>query len=140
MIQFRSQQRMTEERPAVNMTSMIDIMFINLLFFMALFVYFQFESELSITVPAADQSKAGVRTGEIIVNVMKDGSVVVHRKKMGLPELEHLLRRSSELYPEQEVVLRADRKAYHEQVVTVLDVCARAKIWNISFAATQDGQ
>ena len=86
------------------------------------------------------ESKAGVRTGEIIVNVMKDGSVVVHRKKMGLPELEHLLRRSSELYPEQEVVLRADRKAYHEQVVPGLHVCARAKIWNISFAATQDGQ
>lgn len=138
MIRFDSSDNL-KKRPEIQMTSMIDIMFINLLFFMALFVYFHFESELKVAVPKAKASTELNRPpGDIIINVLKDGSVYVNQKKRTLSELDELLKETSEIYAGQEVVIRADEKAYHEDVVRVLDVCADAKIWNISFATIKE--
>ena len=128
-----------KSRPEIQMTSMIDIMFINLLFFMSLFVYFHFESELNISVPKASASvESRVASQEIIINVGKDGEVVVGQKKMDLSALSALLKQTAALYPQQAVILRADQKTYHERVVQILDVCAKANIWNISFATTKE--
>ena len=138
MINFSPSDRL-KERPAVQMTSMIDIMFINLLFFMALFVYFHFESELNVSVPKATASvESPLLPEEVVVNILKDGSIVVNQKEMALPQLEALLRKTAGVNPSQSVILRADERTYHQSVVRVLDVCAKAKIWNISFATTKE--
>ncbi len=138
MIRFEPSEHI-KKRPEINMTSMIDIMFINLLFFMSLFVYFHFENELNISVPKASAAKeAAASSQEIIINIGKEGSVVVGQKTMDLSELSALLKRTSALYPRQAVILRADQKTYHERVVQVLDTCAKANIWNISFATTKE--
>ncbi len=138
MIKFDTSEHI-RKRPEINMTSMIDIMFINLLFFMSLFVYFHFENELNISVPKATASKESAASSqEIIINIGKEGEVVVGQKKIDLPELSALLKRTSALYPRQAVILRADQKTYHERVVQVLDTCAKANIWNISFATTKE--
>jgi biopolymer transport protein ExbD len=63
---------------------------------------------------------------------------VVGQKTMNLDELKALLEKTATLYPQQAVILRADQKTYHERVVNVLNVCAEAKIWNISFATTKE--
>ncbi|HXV18539.1 MAG TPA: biopolymer transporter ExbD, partial [Candidatus Omnitrophota bacterium] len=55
MIRFEPSEFETQ-KPAFQMTPLIDIMFLNLVFFMALFVYFQFETELNISVPKAKES------------------------------------------------------------------------------------
>ncbi len=121
------------------MTSMIDIMFINLLFFMAMFIYFRFESELNVSVPKSSASvDSRIMPEEIIINIMQGGQIVVNQKKFSLEELSGLLKRTASLYPNQPVILRADQKTYHERVVGVLDVCAKANIWNISFATTRE--
>lgn len=138
MLKFESSEYV-KQRPAIQMTSMIDIMFINLLFFMALFVYFHFESELDISVPKAKTAaELQIAPSEIIVNIRKDGSIIVNQKSLDLAELERLLTKTKEVYPGQAVILRADEKAYHEYVVRVLDACAKAKIWNISFATVKE--
>ncbi len=139
MIEFKPNVYMKQDRPAVQMTSMIDIMFINLLFFMALFVYFHFETELNISVPKASASmESQISPEEIVVNIGREGDVIVNQRTMGFPELETLLKKTSALYPRQAVIVRADQKTYHEYVVRVLDACAKAKIWNISFATTKE--
>ena len=128
-----------KQRPEIQMTSMIDIMFINLLFFMALFVYFHFETELNISVPKASASvESKGASQEIVINIGKEGDVMVGQKRMDLSALTAMLKQTSALYPQQAVVLRADQKTYHERVVQVLDVCAKANIWNISFATTKE--
>ena len=128
-----------KQRPNIQMTSMIDIMFINLLFFMALFVYFHFETELNISVPKASSSAETLVTPEeIVINITRDGGVVINQKTVALEALGEILKKTVNLYPAQAVIIRADEKTYHESVVRVLDVCARAKIWNISFATMKE--
>ena len=139
MINFK-QNEYVKPLPLVQMIPLIDILFVTLSFFMALFLNFNFESELSISVP---QAKAGVESKmspeEIVINISKDGSIVVNRKKVSLEQLGALLQKTSELYPSQAVVLRADQKTYHQHVVRILDTCAKSKIWNVSFATTKEG-
>ena len=138
MIKFEPSEYV-KQRPAIQMTSMIDIMFINLLFFMALFVYFHFETELNVSVPKSSSSiESQVSPQEIVINILRDGQVVVNLKQLDLSQLEALLKKTALLYPGQPVILRADQKTYHERVIRVLDACAKANIWNISFATTKE--
>lgn len=138
MINFK-QNSYVREMPAINLIPLLDILFVILSFFMAMFLHFNFESALDISVPhAAEGKEAKALSQEIIVNIDRDGEVAVGQKKLTLDELVALLRRASELSARQPVVIRADQKTYHERVVSVLDAAARAGIWNISFATTRE--
>ena len=135
---FRPAQH-AEGLPNIQMIPLIDILLVNLSFFMAMFLYFNFESQLNIAVPQAASSKDALPPTEaVVINIEKDGSVVVNQKNIGLQELAVLLDKTAHLYPGQAVILRADEKTYHERVIRVLDVCAKSNIWNISFATTKE--
>ena len=125
--------------PSIPMIPLIDILLVNLSFFMSMFLYFNFESQLNIAVPRAASSKESITSSEtFVVNISRDGAVVVNQKKISLEELSALLNKTARLYPGQAVILRADEKTYHERVIQVLDVCAKANIWNISFATSKE--
>lgn len=128
-----------KERPIIQMAPLIDIVFLTLVFFMTLSIFGQLESELNISVPKAKESTDTVRSaGEIIINVDKEGRVVVNQKTLDPAGLRSMLARLSSLFPNQSVIIRADKNAYHKHVVDVLDACAGANIWNISISTTKD--
>jgi biopolymer transport protein ExbD len=138
MINFK-RNTYVKELPAVQLIPLIDTLFVILSFFMAMFLHFNFESALDISVPtSASATKAVVPSQEIIINILRDGRIVLGQKNMDLGELSSVLRRASQISPRQAVIVRADQKTYHEQVIKVLDVCAKANIWNISFATTKE--
>lgn len=121
--------------PSVQMAPLMDIIFIVLIFFMTLSVFYQLETELSITVPEAKEGQKGERTpGEIVINITEEGTIVVNQDKLTMIQLETMLKKVSSLFPNQPVIVRADKKTYHEYVVQVLDACAAANIWNVAFA------
>ena len=127
------------EKPSIQMAPLIDIVFNTLVLFMALSVFYQMEYALSISVPKAKEAKDAARSpGEIIINVLKDGTVVVNQKKLTHEQLQEMLMKISSLFPNQPVIIRADKKTFHEHVVSVLDACASANIWNIAFATIKD--
>lgn len=126
-------------RPIVLVTPLVDILFVTLIFVITLLVFQQFETEISISVPRAAESKEVARApGEIMINVDREGRFVVNQRRLGEKELQEMLKRVSMLYPNQPVIIRADKKTYHESVVTVLNACAAANIWNISFATLKE--
>ena len=128
-----------EQRPVVQMATLIDIVFLTLVFFMTLSIFSQLESELSISVPKAQEAKEAIRSpGEIIINIAKEGTVIVNQRKLNYPELGNMLKRVSTLFPNQPVIIRADEKTYHKFVVKVLDACASANIWNVSFSTIKE--
>ena len=138
MINFKPTEY-TKHLPAIQVIPLIDILLVNLSFFMAMFLYFNFEQQLNISVPQAAASKESLPlTEEIVINISKEGDVVVNQKKVDLAELDTLLKKIADVNPTQAVVLRADQKTFHQHVVRVLDICAKSKIWNISFATTKE--
>src|SRR3989338_5348059 len=114
MIDFR-RNTYVKELPAVQLIPLIDTLFVILSFFMAMFLHFNFESALDISVPtSASATESTIPSQEIIVNVMRDGSIVLGQKTMDLGELGSVLRRASQNSPRQVVIVRADQKTYHE--------------------------
>lgn len=136
---FSSVRQNLPERPAIQMAPLIDIVFLLLVFFMSASIFYQLETEINITVPTAETVSETKRSpGEIIINVRKDGTIVVNQRELTRRELKEMLERISKLYAGQPVIIRADRETYHENVVGVLDICAAADIWNISFATMRE--
>ena len=123
------------QRPGFQFAPMVDVIFLLLIFFMAASVYSQLESELNITVPTSEAATPITRApGEVIINIDKDGAYTVNQRQLTAEELESLLGDIAELYKGQPVIIRGDKKTGYDHIIRVLDLCAGADIWNISFA------
>lgn len=136
-------RRNKPEVPGFQLAPMIDIIFNLLAFFIAAQIFAQWESEIDIKLPTAQTSVVPRRLpGEVIVNVLKDGSVIVNRQKLADAELQAMLHRLVSLFREETpILIRADKGTDYEHIIKVLDFCRVAGIWNISFATSQaDGK
>ena len=121
--------------PALALTSMLDVIFLLLCFFVTVSVYSQWENEISIQLPTAATSEdAGRLPGEIIVNLDKDGGVCVNGATLPLADLTTRLRLVSEAFPGQSVIIRADKDVRYDALVKVIDACRAGNIWNFSLA------
>lgn len=128
-----------KQKPQVHLAPLIDIVFLTLVFFMTISVFNQQETQLGISVPKAAESEEAVRSpGEIVINLDKGGVIVVNQNTLNDGELERMLKKVASLFPDQPVIIRADEYSYHKSIVKVLDICARANIWNISFATKKN--
>ena len=132
---MKFQQQFGSERSGIQLAPMIDIVFLLLIFFIVLWNYARFETEIDISVPAASAGERPERTiGEIVVNVHQTGTIVVEGIERSDEELLGMFQDIVEAYPDQAVILRGDKQAAFDHIVRVLNVCQQAKIWNISFA------
>ena len=134
-------QRSGARRPAqVSLTSMLDVIFLLLCFFITASVFSQWESEISITLPSAATADEPDRLpGEIVVNISKDGSVKVNGATFTREALGERLARIARFYPGQAVIIRADKDAKYDALVKVVDTCRAAGVWNFSLATAADG-
>lgn len=136
-MKFRKNRQ--SKAPALSMTSMLDVIFLLLCFFVTVSVFSQWESEISIKLPSAVTAEEPDRLpGEIIVNLDKDGKVSVNSKALELGDLETRLAKVAKFYPDQAVIIRADKDVRYERVLAVIDTCRAANVWNFSFAT--DGE
>jgi len=132
-VNFRRQFR--AESPGFQLAPMIDVVFLLLCFFVASQLFAQWEAEIDVALPTARTGRAPQRLpGEVILNILRDGRVVVSGQPLDEAGLSGLLRRLVAVFPGQAVVLRADRATAYEHVIRVLDQCRQADLWNISFA------
>ena len=76
----------------------------------------------------------------MILNVSKDGSVTVNARRLALADLEDRLRKVAEFYPGQPVVIRADRETAYSSLMSVIDTCRNAGVWNFSLATAQEAK
>ena len=125
--------------PQLALTSMLDVIFLLLCFFVTVSVFSQWESEITIKLPSASTAEEPDRLpGEIIVNLDKGGKVTVNGKILGLDDLRDRLAKVAKFYPDQAVIIRADKDVRYELLVGVIDTCRAANVWNFSFATKND--
>ena len=124
-----------DEGEPIQMAPLIDIVFLTLVFFMITSVYSTLESEVDINLPTAQSSVTNDRLqGEIFVNLMEDGTIILNEKEVDIVELQSILNRVSEHFPGGTVIIRGDRDANLGTALAILDCCKIADIQSISFA------
>jgi len=125
----------------LSMTSMLDVIFLLLCFFVTVSVFSQWENEISIKLPGAETADEPARLpGEIVVNLGKSGVISVNGKSLTMGELKERLAKVAKFYPGQSVIIRADKEVQYEKLVGLIDTCREAKIWNFSFATDGEGK
>ena len=136
---MRFLQKNRSKAPQLALTSMLDVIFLLLCFFVTVSVFSQWENEISIKLPSAMTSEEPDRLpGEIVVNLAKDGTVTVNGQVRTLPDLQTRLAKISKHYPGQPVIIRADKEVRYETLVGLIDVCRAADVWNFSLATEGD--
>ena len=136
-MKFKTRTR--SKAPTLALTSMLDVIFLLLCFFVTVSVFSQWESEISIKLPNATTAEAPERLpGEIIVNLSKEGLVTVNGKALKAEELQTRLAKIAKFYPGQPVIIRADRETKYDALVKVIDTCRAADVWNFSLATEGD--
>jgi biopolymer transport protein ExbD len=128
-------KRAAAELPQFQVTPMIDVVFLLLCFFITTAVFSQWEYAVDIVLPTASSGQIPDRLpGEVIVNVNRAGVITINSNVLTPEDLINRLTRLARLFPGQPIVVRADRETAYHQVMTVVDACRQADIWNISFA------
>ena len=127
--------------PQLALTSMLDVIFLLLCFFVTVSVFSQWENEISITLPTAETSDVPERLpGEIVLNVDKSGKVTVNGAVWTAADVTARLAKVAKLYPGQPVIVRADKDVRYETLVGVIDACRAADVWNFSLATAGESQ
>ncbi len=131
--------RKNEKKPSFQMVSMIDIVFLLLVFFMSISTFHQLESEKDIKLPVADKSRSQDEAPQnLIINIRKDGAVVINQNTYHPRQIVSILSSLPPEHARQAVIIRADKGVRHGRVSEVLSACAAAGVWDISFAAYQE--
>lgn len=134
---FRRQ--ITLQPAGFNITPLIDILLVLIIFFVLTWNFSRDERDLSVRVPTAAQAaESKPRPGEIVLNVRKDGSIVLNQRTMDDASLKEVLRQVAKDFPDQPIIIRADSQVPYEHVIKVLDVCRSANIYNVAFATVRE--
>jgi len=116
-----------------NLTPMIDVVFLLLIFFMVATTFLDPEREIEIELPGAESATTlDKELDEIVINVMEDGSILLSGSAVAADELVWTLKRAARKDPATPVSIRGDRRVAHEVIVRVLDACGTAGLSNLA--------
>jgi len=118
-----------DARVPIELTPMIDMVFLLLIFFLVATTFHQTEREMQIALPFASSSAPiSAMLQELIINVDMDGQIIVGSRRVEADELRSMVADAVGVNPEQKVTVRGDRRTAYSNVVTVLDICKGAGI------------
>lgn len=125
-----------EEDAAIDMTPMLDIVFIMLIFFI---VTTSFVKEAGIDVNKPDASNATKKpSANIFIAIRSNGEVWMDKRMVDVERVGANIERLLAEQPTDMVVIQADKEAKHGVVVQVMDQIKEAGIEKISIAAEDD--
>lgn len=122
----------------INVTSLVDIIF-NLLIFFMLTTSFSQSSGLEVELPSAAASDAQVQSRDLVVALTRDGHTVVEGKSLSPDELSDRIRSLKDQDPRATVIVQADREVSHGRVVEVLDAAKSAGLKSVAIATRGGG-
>jgi len=123
------------EEPAINLTSMLDVVLLLILYFLFATQFIQEEQQYDIQLPTVPEAVALTgQPDEIVVNVEESGLITVRSEHKSLTELQTLLEQAREKFPGQAVIVRGDGRVPYQKVMDVMSIVRRAGIRNLSLA------
>lgn len=112
------------EEPSINLTSMLDVVMLLIVFFMVGTKFSEEERQTNIQVPTvADNYTLSGEPDKIIVNVTIDKKITVRNQPYTVDSLKAMLTEARKAYPGQGVVIRGDGRGDYQTVMDVIAAC-----------------
>ncbi|MEE3219712.1 MAG: biopolymer transporter ExbD [Planctomycetota bacterium] len=124
-----------DDAPTLNLTPMIDIVFLLIIFFMVGTKFSELERKIGLQVPSV--SSNGTLSSEPekrVVNVYRDGRIELDDQAVSLQQLTQNLAAAREQYSRLGVLIRGDADSRHQSVINVLNSCKEARIERMAVA------
>ncbi|MBC8405603.1 MAG: biopolymer transporter ExbD [Planctomycetes bacterium] len=129
-----------DEDQGLNLTPMIDVVFLLLIFFMLATTFMDPERDINLDLPkASDIGTSAEQSEELVINVMRDGSVVVGGAQLDDNGLLATLRQAALKDAERQVTIRGDRMTRHENIVKCMNLCGTAGLSNLAISTIDGG-
>lgn len=123
-----------EEKPAIMIIPMIDIIFFLLVFFMLSMLTMVTQKTIALQLPAAAVAKVDT-TKTLPISIDKNGTIYLEREVITLSDLQKRLIEEKSKTNKLTIVLRGDVDSQYGKVVAVMDTVRLAGIDRISIAA-----
>ena len=131
----RPRRKSLYEEQELNMTPLIDCVFLLLIFFMVTTVFKQPYS-LQVVLPEAQQAQI-VEEKKLVATITQDGRMEINRHLVTLDNLEQVLLREKEGTRSLTLVVRTDQETPHKYLLDLFEVAKRVGIEKIPLA-TED--
>jgi biopolymer transport protein ExbD len=121
-----------DENTEINLSPMIDCIFILLIFFIVTTVFVD-EAGLQVNKPDAAAPSALEETENVVLEITADNEILIDHKKVSLADVTGRVQ-TSVSGPETPVVIRAHESADHGVFVSVWDAAKRGGAQTLSFS------
>lgn len=130
------------EEPDVNLTPLIDVVFLLLIFFMVS-TTFNRETEISIELPEAEGEVLKNERKIVEISIDGEGRFYVNQQEVINTKLETLKQAiataaSDERKPQ--IILSADRRTPHQAVITAMDASRQLGFMHLTFATSEPAE
>ncbi len=122
-----------EEENEVNLTPMLDVVFIMLIFFIVTASFVK-ESGIDVNRPNAATAERKEK-GNILVAISEDNQIWIDRRQVDPRALRANIERMHAENPNGAVVIQADEESKNKLLVLVMDAARSAGVKNVSIAA-----
>ncbi len=113
----------------INISSLLDVMFILIIFFLVTTTFKDLEVDQKVSLP---EDAIGKPLGEtepvIVVNVRKSNAYLMMGKQVTVEEMAQIVKDAVAQNPGRKVLIRADKEALHGYVARAVATCRHAGI------------
>lgn len=129
------------EEPGLNLTPMIDMVFLLIIFFMVGSHFSEQERQFDVKLPTVSvATPLTAPPDELVINVYEDGRLQLAEKPRTREELLSDLQQAVQRYEDQAVVIRGEGEGRYQGVIDVMATCHQAGIKHISVATVLQGE
>jgi len=129
------QNLVDEEEAAIDMTPMLDVVFIMLIFFI---VTASFVKEAGIDVNRPEAATAVKKhRANILIAISDKGEIWINKRRIDVRAVQANIERLRAENPQGSVVIQADKKATTETLIKVMDASRAAGVYDVSIAAQE---
>jgi biopolymer transport protein ExbD len=124
-----------EEMPVLNLTAMIDILFLLIIFFMVGTTFIESDKQIKLEVPQVTPGGALTAAPQKrVVTVYQDGQITLDGGSVSLDQLTKRLAAARSQFKGLGVLVRGDRATPFERVASVLNACKKAGIADLGIS------
>ena len=128
-----------DDQPTLNLTPMIDIVFLLIIFFMVGTKFAEMESNIKLDVPRVKET--GTLTAapdKKIINVFENGKIVMDNQEYDVDQLRSSLQNTVSQYSDLGVVIRGDAQEPLQNIATILTAVRQAGVSDMGISVRLD--
>ncbi len=132
-MRIRRRRAREEDESEINLTPMLDVVFIMLIFFIVTASFVK-ESGIDVSRPDASTAERKER-GNILIAITATDQIWIDKRQVDVRALRANIERLHAENPQGAVVIQADKLSKNGLLVDVMDAAREAGVFNVSIAA-----